>query len=310
MNRKIVVAMAALLLTLPSGGTAQTVSRQKEALDAIAEFADKICDRIPLEGGVQNLEASGAAKAEIGKLIDKLASLNISGAAKYKTEQYQNVLRQDLAASLKDSRTCKQKVFLDLRGDLMPKPGAALDGQGRNELAQAAAFCQYGQLSRGKAVLQSLQVRFPKNEEVEAQIEGCSNDAGQTADVSIALQHFPAVFLSGKGDQPNFARLALYVDGDRCGSLSNRQTADSLNCGELSLGEHSFELRSVAVNSASGESIMSGGNCGGYFGVGRNTDKYGIVMCLKKPYINCQIMPMTQLVSFDSRQCRWRPAAN
>ena len=68
-----------------------------------------------------NLELSGAGKAEVNRLIKQLVDLKVEGVAKYQQEEYQGLLRKDLATALRDSGTCKLKVFNDLNDKLIPK---------------------------------------------------------------------------------------------------------------------------------------------------------------------------------------------
>jgi hypothetical protein len=98
---------------------ADTLDTQKQALDIIADFADRFCKTIPLSGNADNLELSGQAKAELNELLKKIASLGIEGAAKYQKSEYQGVLRKDLASLLKDNSTCRLEVWKDLKDKLL-----------------------------------------------------------------------------------------------------------------------------------------------------------------------------------------------
>jgi hypothetical protein len=94
-----------------SYGTAKGdyLDEQERALHIIADFSDRLCQKIPLTGRGSNLELSGEAKAELNELLKKFANIGITGAAKYQQSEYQNVLQQDLARELNDSRDCKLK---------------------------------------------------------------------------------------------------------------------------------------------------------------------------------------------------------
>lgn len=109
-----------LLLAINSFADASDLKEQKEALDMIAEFADRLCKTIPLEEGrAGGLELSGSAKVELNKLIKKIVDLGIEGAAKYKSEEWQGVLQKDLPGLLKDNIDCKIEVWKDLKDKLM-----------------------------------------------------------------------------------------------------------------------------------------------------------------------------------------------
>ena len=98
---------------------ADDLAAQKEALDLIADFADRLCKDVPLEGSRSELELSGTATAELNGLIKKLVDLGIHGAAKYRKSEYQGVLRNDLATALEKSTDCKLEVFRELKDVLL-----------------------------------------------------------------------------------------------------------------------------------------------------------------------------------------------
>lgn len=98
---------------------AQDLAEKEKALNDIANFADRICNNLPLTGSGEDLELSGDAKAELNGLINKLVSLGIHGAVKYKKTNYENVLQKDLATSLKDSANCKLEVFRELKSKML-----------------------------------------------------------------------------------------------------------------------------------------------------------------------------------------------
>jgi hypothetical protein len=98
---------------------ASQLEQQREALDFIAEFADKICKDIPLEGYGNNIELSGKAKADLNGLIKKFADIGIEGAGKYAKSNYQGLLQKDLLNALKNSTNCRLEVFKDLKDKLL-----------------------------------------------------------------------------------------------------------------------------------------------------------------------------------------------
>jgi TIR domain len=83
---------------------------QANALKLITDTADRICDLVTA-GSSRGFDVEGQLKAELGGLASRLASAGISSSGKPNEEQYQNVLRQDLAETLRDNSTCKLKVF-------------------------------------------------------------------------------------------------------------------------------------------------------------------------------------------------------
>jgi hypothetical protein len=122
LNRKDVlpiVFVGVLAPLTPQSASAQdSLSNFKEALGIIADYADRTCKDIPLEGRTDSLELSGRAKVELSEIIKKIAGLEIAGAAKYQNSDYRNVLQKDLAKAISDSNSCKLKV-LDTLNDIL-----------------------------------------------------------------------------------------------------------------------------------------------------------------------------------------------
>ena len=94
-----------------SAADAESLGDQANALKLITDTADKICNVVTAAGSSRNFDVEGQLKAELGGLASRLAGVGISGSGKLNEEQYQNVLRQDLAATLRDNAACKLKVF-------------------------------------------------------------------------------------------------------------------------------------------------------------------------------------------------------
>jgi hypothetical protein len=99
-----------VLLTQPL--QAQDIEAQTKALRAISAFAAETCGNpVALEGNSSNLELSGEVKSKLQGLIAQVADVGITGAGKYKRDDYKNVLQTQLSDALKDNATCKLKVF-------------------------------------------------------------------------------------------------------------------------------------------------------------------------------------------------------
>jgi hypothetical protein len=115
-RRKQAHAFATLLVAAPillvSVAFAQnTLDAQKQALDLITSTADRICNVVSAKGEAQSSEVQGNIKAQLSGLASKLADAGVSGSGQITSAQYQNVLRQDLASTLRDNAACKLKVF-------------------------------------------------------------------------------------------------------------------------------------------------------------------------------------------------------
>jgi hypothetical protein len=61
---------------------AQSVKPDKQSLDMIADFAERICSEVPLDGNSSNLELSGSAESKLNGLLKHLGSLGVEEAAK------------------------------------------------------------------------------------------------------------------------------------------------------------------------------------------------------------------------------------
>jgi hypothetical protein len=125
----LLISILLMLLVPPLGAAfAQNPNAQnKEALQIISDFADRLCSKVPLEGSGSTVDLSGTGKAELDGLLKKMASLGIQGSAKYQQSQFQGLLQKDLVAALKTSTDCKLKVFEALKDKLLsavnaPKP--------------------------------------------------------------------------------------------------------------------------------------------------------------------------------------------
>jgi hypothetical protein len=88
-------------------------------LKLITDTADRICNVITTSGSSRSVDVEGQVKAELGGLASRLADVGISGSGKLNDEQYQSVLRQDLAGTLKDNANCKYKVYKDLSDKIL-----------------------------------------------------------------------------------------------------------------------------------------------------------------------------------------------
>ena len=53
---------------------AQTLKPDKQSLDMIADFAERICSEVPLEGSSSNLDLSGSAESKLNGLLKNLGT--------------------------------------------------------------------------------------------------------------------------------------------------------------------------------------------------------------------------------------------
>jgi hypothetical protein len=114
MCRQASIVIVSLALLASAGLTesyAQSLEAQTKALDLITMTADRICNIVRLAGNSQSLKVTGDVKAQLSGLIKQLADIGISGAADFNTDQYEGVLRADLAATVERNAECKLKIF-------------------------------------------------------------------------------------------------------------------------------------------------------------------------------------------------------
>ena len=90
-----------------------------QALDLITQTADRICNVVSTKGEAESSDVKGQVQAQLSGLAAKLANVGVSGTGSINNEQYQNVLRQDLASTLHDNAECKLKVFQTLETKLL-----------------------------------------------------------------------------------------------------------------------------------------------------------------------------------------------
>ncbi|MEI8210375.1 MAG: hypothetical protein WCG16_14285 [Methylococcales bacterium] len=99
--------------------SAQTLDQQKKALDIIADFAEKICGKTSTTGETNNLELSAEAKAELGKVLERIYGIGIDAAAIYQNGSFNNVLQKDLLEDVKITTDCKNQVSKRLEEKLL-----------------------------------------------------------------------------------------------------------------------------------------------------------------------------------------------
>jgi hypothetical protein len=124
-TRQLASASAVIVLLLfgpPSAGAAtDSMEDYKAKMQLITDTADKICNVIQTVGSAEGSQVQGQIKAELGGLASKLANVGVSGSGTINNENYQNVLRSDLSATLKDNAACKLTVFEKLQETLLPQ---------------------------------------------------------------------------------------------------------------------------------------------------------------------------------------------
>jgi hypothetical protein len=117
---KLLFGIIMLSLMALKHGHGADLDAQGKALDIISKFANDICTKVPLEGHGTEIKLSGQAKAELNSILKRIADLGIEGSGDYKDAEYQGVLQNELAESLKNADTCRFNLFKELKDKLIP----------------------------------------------------------------------------------------------------------------------------------------------------------------------------------------------
>jgi len=116
----IISAFLQILLT-SSNAQAQTT---ETTLILIASTADRICGVVRDSGSATSTAAKGVVKTELRGLANQLGTAGVTagveGSGGIATDEYQNVLREQLPAVLESNSKCKLRVFELLQFKLVP----------------------------------------------------------------------------------------------------------------------------------------------------------------------------------------------
>ena len=117
-----------LLLSLPGIAAQAQVLNRQEALNQITDFASRNCPSVPTEGHSESVEASGDFKADLARLVAKLANMGFSGTAKFRNESYSGVPQADISASLRDVMNCRERLASLLVNKLIDSQKSSANG--------------------------------------------------------------------------------------------------------------------------------------------------------------------------------------
>lgn len=143
------LAFLAVIHPLNSSARAGNLEAQQKALDLITAAADRICNVVSTRGEVNSSEVKGNVTVQLRGLASKLAEAGVSGTGSITSEQYENVLRSDLAATLRDNTACRLKVFETLQQKLLGsgpslEPGISGTWRDANDPANVTRITQDG----------------------------------------------------------------------------------------------------------------------------------------------------------------------
>jgi hypothetical protein len=119
-------------ITAPSSQQAQAPDVEK-ILALITNTADRICYVIADKGSASSAEAKGAVNVELTGLASRLVGAGVKGTGGITNDEYQGVLRQELATSIRESAKCKLQVFESLKAMVLTVPVPSRSGAPRQQ---------------------------------------------------------------------------------------------------------------------------------------------------------------------------------
>jgi hypothetical protein len=117
------LAICGVLVTVGVSSFARAQSTLGETLRLITDTADRICSVVTTRGETQSTEVQGSIQAQLNRLASWLFNAGVSGSGTITSEQYQNVLREDLADVLRNNAECKVEVLKTLNTTILSSPG-------------------------------------------------------------------------------------------------------------------------------------------------------------------------------------------
>jgi len=295
----VVALFLSLLLSLTIRADENNDARIEKISNLAVQSAERLCKAI---GKSHTVELSGNAKAELANFAKKLADVDANVAAKFKTDEYEGVLREDLEGDSRDPIKCKQKIYNDYINRVLPPGTAWLDSNQKTKLALGRSLCAEGEFSKANSTFSELLDSAPSNPAILQAKNDCTNISEEYKSIELGLLYTPAVFMEGEGDTPFLARFTVEVDNSYCGILSNKNGANFIDC-TLKPGKQSFKLKNMSIYSPNGATIYNNSNCGGLVDIKPLHEKYGVVLCLAKSMIKCNIMPFGGTEKFTHTNC-------
>ena len=102
-----VLSIVAITFIRPSYGQ----ELDDEVLRQIFEAADKICDNYWRGGSESASDLSGSAELEIKGILSKIAELDVAGSVGFNSNEYYNVIREQLGSELNSVRECRIHIW-------------------------------------------------------------------------------------------------------------------------------------------------------------------------------------------------------
>jgi hypothetical protein len=116
----LMTILAGCFLITASTLAEDLVAQQRVVLKEIRDTAADICYTIQQNGQRDDVRLSGEVEAKLNGIIKKVADLGIKGTGELRAQEYQGVLREELASTLKNSADCRRDVFNKLVEKMLP----------------------------------------------------------------------------------------------------------------------------------------------------------------------------------------------
>ena len=151
----------------------------------IRETAADICYTIKQDVQASESELSGKVQTQLNGVVSKVIDLNIDGTGKLKTEQYQGVLRNELAYTLRHSADCRNDVFHTLVDKLL-QPQKSGDTQRSDpiDVAQLEAARSQAQQAAARARDARARAETPAPKQLPHAHKGWTRNGGQRSTVT------------------------------------------------------------------------------------------------------------------------------
>ena len=117
---RLLALVSPLVLLIPIAARADQFSSQVEALHAIRDTATSLCESVGQSGSATRESVSGKVGVQLPGITKKLLDLGVEGAGKLEDDQYQGVVRDQLADVIKHTTDCRKGVFDKLINVLIP----------------------------------------------------------------------------------------------------------------------------------------------------------------------------------------------
>jgi hypothetical protein len=165
------------ILSLSSVAVAQTPERvlelQQQALTAILNAADRICQTAPLDESSSKVQLNGTAKAEVNGVLKKLTDLGISGAANYESEEARGVAHAQLADAIAKGNDCKRDVLRELK-TMIPGLAAPDSAASHNSIGDFSAT----RINDGHAMFVAVQTTYTGDHGNVVKLRFCVQQGG------------------------------------------------------------------------------------------------------------------------------------